>query len=200
MTGDWALERIASACAAPLENVAAYWSPCLAALAEQEIDKPAVRLGLIATIGVETGPRFTDRFKAVTEWGPRSYFVKYEPGSEIAKKLGNTEPGDGYRYRGRGLIQITGRYNYSAVGGALGLDLLERPDLALEPDIAARIAAWYFRYRHVAASCLAGQWRDVRRRVNGGMKHFSKFAAILNALEPGTVPPPSRPPITAEAA
>jgi putative chitinase len=59
-------------------------------------------------------------------------------------RMGNDEPGDGYRYRGRGYIQLTGKDQYSAAGDALGLNLVENPELAAAPENAARIATWYW--------------------------------------------------------
>lgn len=75
----------------------------------------------------------------ITEKGARAYFNKYEPGTKIGKNLGNTKPGDGYRFRGRGYVQLTGRTNYERMGKILGIDLAGNPDLALEPAIAANI-------------------------------------------------------------
>lgn len=81
-------------------------------------------------------------------------------------RMGNDDAGDGYRYRGRGFIQLTGEDNYRAAGRALGLDLPGQPELAAERDNAARIALWYWRERVPAAD------RDdvsaAARRINGG--------------------------------
>lgn len=60
-------------------------------------------------------------------------------------RMGNDDPGDGYRYRGRGYIQLTGKNQYAAAGEALGLDLVGQPELAGHPDHAARIATWYWK-------------------------------------------------------
>ena len=85
--------------------------------------------------------------------------ILYESGSltyteEIAsglayegrKDLGNIEAGDGKRYKGRGLIQITGRYNYSAASAATGIDFLKNPKLLAEPDNATRVSCWWWRF------------------------------------------------------
>jgi hypothetical protein len=76
----------------------------------------------------------------ITEYGPKSYFDKYEPETKIGKSLGNTKRGDGYLYRGRGFVQITGRRNYTFVGGKIGFPLDREPELALDWAIARKIA------------------------------------------------------------
>lgn len=81
-------------------------------------------------------------------------------------RLGNTEPGDGWRYRGRGLVQITGRDNYRATGQALGIDLEADPDQLADPAIALRASiAWW--ERNLPDSVI-GDIAAVTRRVNGG--------------------------------
>lgn len=74
--------------------------------------------------------------------GPNYLFRMYDPKGtrpQVAKRLGNTESGDGAKYFGRGYVQLTGRTNYRNAGTALGIPLLDKPDLALDPDIAAKI-------------------------------------------------------------
>jgi putative chitinase len=90
-----------------------------------------------------------DTYQPITERGPKSYFNKYEPGTSIGKNLGNRVAGDGFLYRGRGYVQITGRANYQRMSSVLGLtgedDLILHPDHALHPDIAYRIMSYGMR-------------------------------------------------------
>lgn len=84
-------------------------------------------------------------------------------------RMGNTEAGDGYRYRGRGFTQLTGRDNYSAASEALGVDLVNNPDLAADPEVAARIATWYWQSRDgLSEAARQGDTREVTRLINGG--------------------------------
>jgi predicted chitinase len=87
-------------------------------------------------------------FGSMNEWGDPDYFkhkydIEYAP--KTAKMLGNIYPGDGVRYHGRGFIQITGRTHYHNAGLALGLPLEQKPELANKPEVAARIAVWYWK-------------------------------------------------------
>lgn len=75
------------------------------------------------------------RMQPITEYGQRSYFDRYEG----RKDLGNTVAGDGYKFRGRGYVQLTGRRNYTLASSKLGVDLVGNPDRALEPTLAAAI-------------------------------------------------------------
>lgn len=90
---------------------------------------------LLATAKHETA----GSFKPCLERGLRRYFDKYEAGTPLGARLGNTEPDDGYRYRGRGYVQITGRANYARLGRVLGVDLIAEPERTLEPGLAYRI-------------------------------------------------------------
>lgn len=108
-------------------------------------------------------------------WGPTAAQARYEGRAD----LGNTQPGDGYRYRGRGYFQLTGRANYRQYGRLLGLPLEAFPDLAAQPVNAALVAAKYWetrRYRSRTTGRLwtlnqladAGDFRAITRAINGG--------------------------------
>lgn len=83
-------------------------------------------------------------------------------------RMGNTTPGDGWKYRGRGLIQITGRNNYQRFGKMLGINLVEHPDLAVDPKYSLALAAAFFRDRGCNAWADADDIENVTRRINGG--------------------------------
>lgn len=83
--------------------------------------------------------------------------------------LGNTEPGDGPRYKGRGLIQLTGRRNYAACGKALGLDLIAHPELLEQPRDACRSAAWFWSSRHLNQLADTDSFAALTRAINGGL-------------------------------
>lgn len=91
---------------------------------------------LLATVFHETDKRM----QPIVEYGSVKYFDKYDTGA-LAKRLGNTpeKDGDGYKYRGRGDVQITGYDNYLRFGKFLGIPLTLNPDLALEPTVSADI-------------------------------------------------------------
>ena len=123
---------------------------------------------LMATAKHETD----STMQPITEYGGRKYFDKYDTG-KLAKALGNTPEadGDGFKYRGRGYVQITGRANYSKAGDWLKLDLLGNPDLALQPTIAAQILVrgcckgWFTGKK--LSDYLPGDYINARRVVNG---------------------------------
>ena len=98
-----------------------------------------------------------------------------------ANRMGNGpgETGDGWRYRGRGFIPLTGKYNYKRYGEYLGLDLVNNPELAEQEDIAAEIAAefWWRSDLNEAADVL--DLIAIRKRVNGGLIGFNEFKGLV---------------------
>lgn len=82
-------------------------------------------------------------------------------GSEVA--------GDGWKYRGRGLKQLTGKYNYTKCGQALGIDLVNNPDLLLQPLHAARSAGWFWATNNCAELADSGEFEKLTKRINGGL-------------------------------
>lgn len=84
-------------------------------------------------------------------------------------RLGNSRPGDGYRYRGRGYLQLTGRENYRAVGARAGLPLEAQPELAAEPAHALAVACAVWSWKTLNPYCDAGDFTGLSRRINGGL-------------------------------
>lgn len=128
------------------------------------------------------------------ESGECRYTLELASGTayEGRKDLGNTEPGDGVKYKGRGLIQITGKNNYKLVGDALGLDLVNNPEILQEAEPATNSAAWYWQSHKL------NQWADMNtisafeietRRINGGINgeanrqaYWDKFKEVYTEL------------------
>ena len=124
----------------------------------------------IAQIGHESG-----QLKYVKEiWGPTTAQARYEGRAD----LGNTQPGDGSKYRGRGLIQITGRANYTTCGEALALDLVNHPELLEKPQHACMSAAWFWASRGLNTLADAGQFDTITRRINGGHNGAAERQAL----------------------
>jgi len=114
----------------------------------------------------------TQDFSRLAERGSPQYFRKYDPkyAPKKAKILGNTKVGDGARFKGRGFIQLTGRYNYGVAGKAIGQDLIKNPQLAENPKIAAQIALWYWQNRVKPSVDDYKNTTDVTRKINPGLK------------------------------
>jgi predicted chitinase len=109
-------------------------------------------------------------FQSMVEYGGSLDFRKYDPkfAPRKARALGNTKAGDGARYKGRGYIQLTGRYNYKRAGEALGIPLEKNPELAEKPEVAAKIAVWF--------------WQS---RVQPKVDNFNDVRAVTKPINPG---------------
>jgi putative chitinase len=86
-----------------------------------------------------------------------------------AGRMGNTEDGDGAKYIGRGLIQLTGKENYANCGSAIGVDLVANPDLLSTPKYAALSAGWFWNRRGLNALADADDIDTITKRINGGL-------------------------------
>lgn len=106
----------------------------------------------------------TEAFRYFTELGGAAYCAKYDGRQD----LGNTEPGDGYLFRGRGIFELTGRANYAQMSKLIGIDLVAHPDLAAGSDLAVRIAAIYWRKHNIGPLADADDCAAVTRKINGG--------------------------------
>ena len=132
-------------------------SSLLAAMSRAGIVDPTERAMFLAQMAHESGNfRYDEEIASGQAYEGRS-------------DLGNTQPGDGVRYKGRGYIQLTGRANYRDYGNRLGVDLENNPDLAKDPNIAADIAIAYWQQRVDRNAARAGDVRTVTRNINGGL-------------------------------
>lgn len=132
-------------------------------------------------------------FLAQLAWesGDLRHFEEIADGSayEGRADLGNNQPGDGKRYKGRGPIQLTGRANYRAAGFALGLDLEGDPEIAARPEVGFRVAAWYWTSRGLNEVADRPNFRMVTKRVNGAATdhapshHLRRVKIYYRALE-----------------
>ena len=160
-------------------QVAGVFVPVLnTAMNRYQIVGPKRVAAFIAQIGHESG-----QLKYVKEiWGPTVAQSRYEGRAD----LGNTEPGDGSKYRGRGLIQITGRANYKACGDALGLDLINQPELLEKPQHACMSAAWFWATKGLSTLADEGKFETITRRINGGLNGMTDrqmlYARALKVL------------------
>lgn len=138
------------------------WADALtAAMAGGQINTRLRIAAFLAQIGHESGSLVYSK-----ELGGPSYFAKYDG----RKDLGNTQQGDGARFCGRGLIQITGRANYGRASQALFGDdqLLKNPELLEQPEWAAKSAVWYWSTRNLNALADQDRFTDITRAINGG--------------------------------
>lgn len=146
----------------------------------------------LGQVGVESGELKYDR-ELASKYNKRDVTNPYESVGTLyegRKNLGNTEPGDGPRYIGRGILQLTGRANYTSMSKKLGIDLVNNPELARNPEISTKIACQYFKERDLLT--LADDWNleEITRRVNGNaklhlelrIKYSEKALAILSSL------------------
>lgn len=152
------------------------WLPFIeSAMDEFGISTPERQAAFLAQIGHESGGLHWSS----EIWGPTSAQKRYEGRLD----LGNTEPGDGFRFKGRGLIQTTGRANYEATGDALGVDLISDPVQLAQPELAARSAAWFWADRGLNELADAGEFERITKRVNGGLNGYAERCALWEAAK-----------------
>jgi putative chitinase len=177
-----------------------------AAMDEFDINTRAREAAFIAQIAHESGglTRFVEnlnysaqrlcqvfpkRFPSLAAAKPFDRNPEKIANSIYANRLGNGDPasGDGFRYRGRGVIQLTGRSNYREFGKTLGIDLEGDPDTAASPAVAFRTAAAFWKSRGCNELADKGDFKGVTLKINGGtiglderMKLFNLAKSVLN--------------------
>lgn len=117
----------------------------------------------------------TDAFRTLEEYGGPAYFIRHEG----RRDLGNTQAGDGVRYHGRGIFQLTGRANYRRFGQLLGIDLEAEPEHAKDPAIALAVAFAYWHERGIGAAADADDVERVTKLINGGRNGLAERARYL---------------------
>jgi putative chitinase len=129
----------------------------------------------------------TANFTRTEEIGNKHHFKKYDPkfNPRKAKTLGNIKPGDGEKYKGRGFLQITGRWNYREAGKALGLPLEAQPELLNRPEIAAKVSIWFW---NTVVKPNVNNFKDVKhvtKKINPGLAglndRIQKFQDLMKA-------------------
>lgn len=141
------------------------------AMDEFEINTPARRASFLAQIGHESGQLY--------------YVEEIASGKayEGRADLGNTQDGDGVKYHGRGLIQITGRSNYAACMMALDIDCIEHPELLELTENACRSAAWWWKNHGLNELADAGNFLRITKRINGGTNGLADRQALYQVAK-----------------
>ncbi|MEZ6185299.1 MAG: glycoside hydrolase family 19 protein [Planctomycetota bacterium] len=142
------------------------------AMQDAAIDTPLRQAAFLAHVAHESNE--------LTDWverGPRRYFNRYEPGTRPGRRLGNTRRGDGFRFRGRGPLQLTGRDNYARAGRSLGLDLVGNPDLVSQPGAGFATAAWFWNQNRLNRFADREDFVTLTERINGGQTHLAEREA-----------------------
>ena len=155
---------------APEANLALYATALSTRMHDREITGSLREAHFLAQIGHESGElRYAEELASGEAYEGR-------------KDLGNTEPGDGPRFKGRGLIQLTGRTNYLKYGQAIGKDLVTNDHwklVAEEPELAVDVACWYWDTHHLNQSADEDDITTITRRINGGLNGLDSRKALL---------------------
>jgi putative chitinase len=159
------------------ENIDKFLTPLNITLEKFEINTPERIAAFLAQLAHESGS-----FRYVREIASGEAY-------EGRRDLGNTEPGDGKRFKGRGLIQITGRTNYKAVGDALNYDFISKPEDLELPGAATMSAGWFWKSRGLNELADVNDFLKITKRINGGInglpdrqRHWIICKKALNIL------------------
>lgn len=179
-----------------------YFAPFLEMLKDFQINTSKRVAAFVAQIGHESLD-----LTAMVEWGHKKPIngcklcltkCPHEAGEQYegrVKNLGNTQPGDGVKYKGRGPIQLTGRDNYTRCGAYLKLDLVNHPEMVEEPLTAFKTAGWYWvagRGKNLNLLADASAFDDITLAINGGYngkadrdKRYIRALSVLGVQSPG---------------
>ena len=147
------------------------YHPILRTLAEFDLTTPLRQAHFLAQLCHESGSF--------------NYLEELASGEDYEWRgdLGNVQAGDGVRFKGRGLIQITGRANYADCGDALGQDLIATPTRLADPDLACRSAGWFWNTRYLSAFADRDDVDTITYRINGGYNGYDERVEFLNAAK-----------------
>lgn len=164
-------------------NIDTYLPPIMAELQARGLGDPDMVAMALSTVRVESAgfapiSEYVSKYNT-SNGGRGQPFDLYEGRAD----LGNTQPGDGARFKGRGFVQLTGRANYTTIGRQIGVDLVGHPELANDPQVAAKILAQFLKNHEgrIRQAIAAGDMTSARRAVNGGTHGLNEFIASFNA-------------------
>ena len=167
----------------PIGNIKTHLPHVLSALQVLNLGDRDMVLMAIATIRAET-----EGFVPISEF--KSRFNTPPGGPPFAlydnrRDLGNKGHPDGSKFKGRGFVQLTGRFNYTKIGSQIGVDLVSDPEKANNPDIAAKILAHFLKSaeRCIREALMDNSLREARICINGGTHGFDRFKAAFNEGE-----------------
>lgn len=165
---------------APLDKIKLYAPILLVTCTQMGFNTPKRVAALLGQIAVESGELKYDK-ELPSKWNKKNPNDPNEPVGTLyegRKTLGNIIAGDGPKYIGRGLLQLTGRANYLDFGRKIGADLINNPDLACDPTIAVKIACQFFKDRKLDEAADRWDLATITKRVNGtAMLHHDKRVA-----------------------
>lgn len=168
-------QELATCTGARIDRAAAYLPYIKAAMVEYGINTSKRKAAFLAQIGHESG----GLHYSVEVWGPTDAQSRYEGRED----LGNTHAGDGFKFRGRGLMQITGRANYRTAGEALGVDFIACPERLGMPEDASRSAGWFWKRHGLNEQADIGDFRRITRRINGGFNGYAERCVLWEAAK-----------------
>jgi putative chitinase len=156
------------------KNKDKYFQPLNQACVEFQINTPKRLAAFFAQLAHESGSlKYSEEIASGAAYEGR-------------RDLGNISSGDGVRFKGRGLIQLTGRFNYRKYGNLLGLDLIGNPEQAATPSVSCRIAGLFWKSHGLNELADKGDFSEITRRINGGynglrdrIDHWNHAKAVL---------------------
>lgn len=143
------------------ENITKFTPALNMTMERYEINTPRREAAFLAQIAHESGSlRYVEEIATGEAYEGR-------------KDLGNTEPGDGKRFKGRGLIQITGRFNYEALSAALNYDFVKEPEKLELPGAASLSAGWFWHLKDLNRLADIDAFKKITQRINGGLNGWA---------------------------